>query len=262
MMIKNRKTKPQAAVRLIIFDRLGCEIYFFIGTEWGYDLYPERRRGERPSALQNLMQGKGRENIDKIRCERNVYKCIKTSPLVRLMMGALKSSGCAVDIRRHIACEECSYTVSGGYDPVYNQIVICHNTATSKGLVQGVLTHEMIHMFDYCRNKLDFKNVDHLACTEIRAANLTHCSFMSAWLQGDASIFNFKEAHKTCVKNKAMGSVLAVRDITKEKASEAIERVFSKCYADLEPIGRRIKRNSTDMFRAEAEGYLYGYDTD
>lgn len=63
-------------------------------------------------------------------------------------------------------------------------------------MVQGVLTHEMIHMFDYCRNELDFKNMEHLACTEIRAANLTHCSFVSAWSQGDASWTKIKKAHE------------------------------------------------------------------
>lgn len=66
-------------------------------------------------------------------------------------------------------------------------------------MVQGVLAHEMIHMFDYCRNELDFKNMEHLACTEIRAANLTHCSFTSAWSQGDASWFKVKQAHQVCV---------------------------------------------------------------
>jgi len=50
-------------------------------------------------------------------------------------------------------------------------------------MVQGVLTHEMIHMFDACRHEMDFKDMHHLACTEIRAANLTHCSFMSAMAQ-------------------------------------------------------------------------------
>lgn len=76
------------------------------------------------------------------------------------------------------------------------QIVVCQNVSTRKGMVQGVLTHEMIHMFDYCRNELDFRNMEHLACTEIRAANLTHCSFTSAWSQGDASLSKIKEAHQ------------------------------------------------------------------
>lgn len=230
------------------------------GKEWGYDLYPERRGPRNEASFSNLIKGRGRENIDKIKCERNVYKCIRNSPLVKLMLGALKGSGCAIDIRRHIACEECSPTVSGGYDPVLNQVVVCQNIATSEGLIQGVLTHEMIHMFDYCRNKLDFKNIDHLACTEIRAANLTHCSFISAFLQGDTSIFNIKESHQDCVKTKALQSVLAVRNVTKLEAIDAVERVFPMCYADLEPIGRRIRRNSEDMYRAYQEGPLYGYE--
>lgn len=228
-----------------------------VGPEWGYDLYPQRRK-PKATGLSNLV--KGRENIDQLRCERNVYKCIKRSPLVKLMMGALRRSGCPVDIRRHIACEECSPTVSGGYDPGLNQIVVCQNVATSEGLIQGVLTHEMIHMFDYCTNDLDFKNVDHLACTEIRAANLTHCSFVSALLQGDISLFNIKESHQLCVKNKALQSILAVRKVSKLDAIDAVERVFPKCYSDLEPIGRRLRRGSDDMHKAYAESIYYGYD--
>lgn len=64
------------------------------GKQWGYDLYPERR-GEKykPSWGRVLLGMEGTENLDKIKCERNVYKCVKNSPMVKLMMGALKSSG-------------------------------------------------------------------------------------------------------------------------------------------------------------------------
>nr|CAI5840328.1 unnamed protein product [Callosobruchus analis] len=235
-------------------------------SQWGYDLYPDRRgassKSEKPSrSVLDYITGKGRDNLDKIRCERNVYKCVKESPLVKLMMGALKASGCGIDIRRHIACEECASNVSGGYDPIMNQVIVCHNTVKSEGMVQGVLTHELIHMFDYCQNHLDFKNLEHLACTEIRAANLGHCSFMSAWINGDASIFNIKEMHQNCVKSKALSSVMAARSgVSKTEAINAIEKVFPKCYADLEPIGRRLRRNSYDMYKAYEEGYYYGYD--
>lgn len=229
--------------------------------KWGYDLYPERKGGKyKPSWRNIFFNSEGTEDIDKIKCERNVYKCVKNSPVVKLMMGALKSSGCAIDIRRHIACEYCDGKVSGGYDPLMNQIVVCQNKARSEGIVQGILTHEMVHMFDYCNNKLDFKNIDHLACTEIRAANLTHCSFLSAITQGDATFLHVKKRHEHCVKTKALYSVLAVRDVTKEQAIDAIERVFPRCYNDLEPVGRRIRRKSGDMQKAYYEGTLYGYD--
>jgi mitochondrial inner membrane protease ATP23 len=206
------------------------------------------------------MGREGTENIDKLKCEQNVFKCIKNSPLVKLMMGALKSSGCEIDIRRHISCEMCHESVSGGYDPVLNQVVVCQNIAKSEGMVQGVLAHEFIHMFDYCRNDLDFKNIEHLACTEIRAANLTHCSFLSAVSQGDSSFFNIKGTHQNCVKSKALASVLAVRKVTPNEAIDAIERVFPRCYNDLEPIGRRLRRNSNDMHKAYMEAPIYGYD--
>lgn len=52
---------------------------------------------------------------------------------------------------------------------------------------------------------------------------------------------------------------MAARRVTIDEAISAIERVFPKCYADLEPIGRRIKRNSDDDFRAYREARLYGY---
>lgn len=63
-----------------------------------------------------------------------------------------------------------------------------------------------------------------------------------------------------CVKSKAVYSVLSVRrDITKDQAIEIVERVFPKCYADLEPIGRRVRSGSADPERAYAEAKNYGY---
>ncbi|XP_043282279.1 mitochondrial inner membrane protease ATP23 homolog isoform X2 [Venturia canescens] len=229
--------------------------------KWGYDLYPERR-GERHRTnwVRAFFMLEGRDAMQKVRCEKNVYECVRSSPLVKLMMGALKSSGCEINIRRHIVCEFCSESVSGGYDPELNQIVVCQNTSKSKGIVQGVLTHEMIHMFDFCRYNLDFKNIDHLACTEIRAANLTHCSFLSAVTRGDAAFWNIKGRQQECVKNKAVHSVMSVRNITYEQAREAVDRTFPKCYPDMEPIGRRLRPRSTDVYKAYYEAPLYGYD--
>lgn len=63
------------------------------GKKWGYDLYPERRGTFQRSFMGTLATLEGRETADKIKCERNVYNCVMRSPLVKLMMGALKSSG-------------------------------------------------------------------------------------------------------------------------------------------------------------------------
>ena len=77
----------------------------------------------------------------------------------------LKSSD--LDYRRHFSCEPCVGKVTGGYDVYYNQIVVCSNKYMSKGQFMGTIGHEMIHMFDACRAKLDFTNPEHVACTEV-----------------------------------------------------------------------------------------------
>nr|XP_042907917.1 mitochondrial inner membrane protease ATP23 homolog [Parasteatoda tepidariorum] len=117
----------------------------------------------------------------------------------------------------------------------------------------------MVHMFDFCRANIDFRNVDHLLCTEIRAANLMHCSFLSAMTMGAASLIRIRKQHQECVKKKALASVAAVRDLTPEEAQAALDRVFTKCYNDLEPLGRRLRRNSRDIEKVYRERYLYGY---
>lgn len=225
------------------------------------DLYPERRGDSfQRSWLKTLFGLEGKEEIAKMKCERNVYWCLRNNPLVKVLLGALEKSGCEFDYRRHVSCEICDSTVSGGYDPELNQVIICQNVAKRRVTVQGVMIHEMIHMFDYCVNDLDLQNVRHLACSEIRAANLAHCSFLSAWYYGNASPFNFKQRHRECVRRKALGSVLAMKNMTEEEGLQVIDEVFPKCYEDLEPIGRRCRRKSPGMLHALAEAPLYGYD--
>lgn len=60
---------------------------------WGYDMYPERKGLFQPSLAKIVQMKQGREYYDKIKCEENVYHCIKKSPLVKLMTNALRSSG-------------------------------------------------------------------------------------------------------------------------------------------------------------------------
>ncbi|KAF8792632.1 mitochondrial inner membrane protease ATP23 homolog [Argiope bruennichi] len=231
-----------------------------LGDPAGIDFFPERR-GDKISRswFRVLFLGEGRDNLQKVKCERQIHNVVSESPLIKLMMDALKSAGCGIDLNRHISCEPCSKVVTGGYDAEMNQIVVCQNTATSKAAVHGALAHEMVHMFDFCRAHVDFTNVDHLLCTEIRAANLMHCSFLSAMVMGTASLIRIKKQHQECVKRKALASVVAVRDLTEEEAKAAMNRVFTKCYNDLEPLGRRLRRNSNDIARIYRERYLYGY---
>lgn len=49
-------------------------------ADWGYDLYPERRGQKAKSTWWDVaFRGEGRENVDKIKCERRVYSCTQKS---------------------------------------------------------------------------------------------------------------------------------------------------------------------------------------
>ncbi|CAM1323123.1 XRCC6BP1 (predicted) [Pycnogonum litorale] len=227
---------------------------------YGYHLYPERL-GENyePSFWRKAFLGEGRVAIDRSRCERTVHEVIEKSPLVKLMISAIEGSGCELNYGRHISCEICSTNVHGGYDPIMNQVIICQNTCKGRGLITSVLTHEFIHMFDYCRANMNFKNLDHLACTEVRASNITDCSFVNAWMYGLASPINVAKRHAECVKTRATESVISARNVSREEARAAVDKVFDRCYNDLSPIGRRLRRNSPDVDRAYSERHMYGY---
>ncbi|KAL5014119.1 hypothetical protein ScPMuIL_008389 [Solemya velum] len=225
--------------------------------DYGFFFYPERKTREVKSFWGNVLQGRGAG--DRIKCEANVNWCAQNHPMVKLMMRALKSHGCEVDFRRHISCENCKARVNGGFDPTTNQVVVCQNNSKKRSICCNVLAHELLHAFDFCRAKVDFTNLHHLACTEIRAANMMHCSFLAAWSSGDASLFNIKQRHEECVKNKAVMSVVMVRNVPMEKAREIVDNVFPKCYKDYEPVGRLPRKGSRDPERALLEGQMYGY---
>jgi len=227
-------------------------------NKYGYDLFPERLGDTKKTSWSDIFWSAG-PDADRKKCENRVWNVAKTSPMVKIMMSALESSGCPVDLSRHVACEVCDSSVTGGYDVQNNQIVICQNTCKSESLVNGVLTHEMIHMFDFCRHDLDFKNIEHLACTEVRAANLTHCSFITSLSHGASTVGHVAKSHEECVKVKAAWSVVAAHKVDIAEARKVVDRVFPQCNKDLEPIGRRVRRGSIDPVLAMYEKHHYGY---
>jgi inner membrane protease ATP23 len=226
--------------------------------DYGYDFYPERLGVKKEGGMWNRLS-QGRAAGRTLKCASNVNWCAENNPMVKLLIKALRSHGCTFDMQRHVSCEDCISRVNGGYDPFHNQVVICKNNSTSRDMCCAVLTHELIHMFDFCRAKVDFTNLEHLACTEIRAATMMHCSFMAAMSEGDASFLNYKQRHQECVKKKATMSVMLARNVDEQKARSVVDHVFTRCYADREPFGRIPRHGSRDPERMFAEGSLYGY---
>ena len=162
-------------------------------------------------------------------CEVNVMKVMQNSPRVKLLIQSLNRSGCPFIPHRHIACAPCDKAISGGYDDTHNQVIICANKCKTETKVEEILSHELIHMYDYCTSKVDLDRIDHLACSEIRAAALASC------VNYDWNFWSFEN----CVKTKAAQSVAVIKNCKLNEAKRQVEAVFHKCYGDLEPIGHR-----------------------
>ncbi|XP_010991614.1 mitochondrial inner membrane protease ATP23 homolog isoform X2 [Camelus dromedarius] len=177
------------------------------------------------------------------KCQLMLLKTLETNPYVKLLLDAMKYSGCAVNKERHFSCEDCNGNVSGGFDASVSQIVLCQNNIRNQAHMSRVVTHELVHAFDHCRAHVDwFTNVRHLACSEVRAANLSgDCSLVNEIFR---LRFGLKQHHQTCVRDRAILSILAVRNISKEVAQKAVDEVFESCFNDHEPFGR-IPHNKT-----------------
>ncbi|XP_038636899.1 mitochondrial inner membrane protease ATP23 homolog isoform X1 [Scyliorhinus canicula] len=211
--------------------------------DYGYSLFPEHQTGKPKRGL--LAESILTFNH---RCRVMLQVTLDTSPYAKLLVDAMKGSGCAVYKDRHFSCEDCDGTVSGGFDAEISQIVLCQNNIHQQQHMNRVVTHELIHTFDHCRAHVDwFRNIKHLACSEIRAANLSgECAFVN-----EVCRFNFglKQHHQKCVRERALRSILAVRNVNKETAEKAVDAVFNTCFNDHEPFGR-IPHNKKDAKQA------------
>lgn len=81
------------------------------------------------------------------------------------MLKNLEEVGCKVD-KKHFQCMPCDNTRSGGFSPEHG-ILLCQNRFFSKAHQEDTMVHEMIHMYDHCRFKVDWNNCKHHACSEV-----------------------------------------------------------------------------------------------
>ena len=92
----------------------------------------------------------------------------------------------------------------------------------------------MIHAYDDARVKIDYKSADHLACSEIRAVNLSNeCkSGAKKWW------FSPLPEYSSCVRDRARNNVMGSPHIkpTAKEAEEAVTRVWDICFNDYDPL--------------------------
>jgi inner membrane protease ATP23 len=115
------------------------------------------------------------------------------------------------------------------------EIFLCEQYMESELMTHKTMVHELIHAIDMCRTKMDpLHNCVHMACTEIRAENLSgECSFFKEFLR----MKSFAGHGQECVKRRAILSVRANPNCA-ARAEDYVDAAMYRCFQDVYPFDR------------------------
>jgi len=118
------------------------------------------------------------------KCLRMVDHARSSSPRVAQLLRRIEAAGCELGAGgAPVVCEDVfgAARVAGAYDHARRAIVMNPRTPEAflnQGEWTRAVAHELVHAFDSCRAAVDPRNCRHIACTEVRAANLSgDCDF-------------------------------------------------------------------------------------
>lgn len=186
------------------------------------------------------------------RCEQWKDDLLRTSPMVRFMVKHLalvscnpltpRAEGTSPSVPPKLLIASCPPDIAGGFSPSApaqppseSGILLCANRIFSKAHLEDTLAHEMIHWYDHCRFLVDWSNLRHHACSEIRAASLSgDCSFSR---EVNRRHFGMLKQHQACARRRAILSVRgnpACKD--EAMAEQAVNDVWESCFHDTRPF--------------------------
>jgi inner membrane protease ATP23 len=174
-------------------------------------------------------------------CQSMLAKAFESRRNVGHMVGAMARAGCAIDPVEFVQCRPCDADVHiggamYGADSGHMEIVMCEGKLRGQKHFNETLTHELIHAYDFCRAEVDETNCRHHACTEIRAANLSHdCSYANEVARGKG--YFLRDQHDKCVRRRAMLSVQANPNCSEAQCEQAVDEVWTRCISDVAPFG-------------------------
>ncbi|GBE77528.1 peptidase M76 family-domain-containing protein [Sparassis latifolia] len=200
----------------------------------------EFERWRRKFALMTGLGGSQEERLADLEehhhrtCEKWKRELMNYSPAVVFMLKHLRLSGCPVS-SENIVCTPCDYNRAGGFVPELGVIALCQGKFFSRNHMEDTMVHELVHMYDHCKFKVDWTNLRHHACSEIRANSLSgDCKFTRELRRGQLA---FSKQHQECVRRRAVLSVSANAACPDVAAAErAVNEVWDSCFNDTRPF--------------------------
>ncbi|TMW60423.1 hypothetical protein Poli38472_000465 [Pythium oligandrum] len=162
--------------------------------------------------------------------ETSLSKCSRVSFLVEMM----EKMGCKMPAG-FFSIVECEGQINGGFHLDEDNkpgVVLCQNHIADQEWMDRTVAHELIHAFDHCRAKLDWKSCEHHACSEVRAAALSgDCDWKNEFFRKN---FNIAKQHQICTRRRAKLSITNNEEC-KGKEDECLDKIFDSCYRDVAP---------------------------
>ncbi|ODV80191.1 mitochondrial inner membrane protease ATP23 [Suhomyces tanzawaensis NRRL Y-17324] len=164
---------------------------------------------------------------------------LQYSPSVNFMMDHIRklSNDPSAISKSNIICDVCDDMKGGGFHPEVG-ILLCSNWIRSKWQLEDILTHELVHAYDYLKFDVNLKDLKHHACTEIRASMLSGECRMFNEIQ-KTGLGNFGSKFQLCIRRRAVLSVSANPNCKdKEEAEKVVNSVWNSCFNDTRPFER------------------------
>lgn len=180
------------------------------------------------------------EAADCKRCNEYRDWCLTYSPTVIFMKKNIEALNGDVNSET-VKCRRCPAwkdehgewrRKSGGFSPEHG-ILICANELQDKKHMEDTLAHEMIHAWDHLRWKMNWMDLRHNACSEIRASNLSgECRWTNEFFKRHN--WTVTQQHQECVRRRAVMSMLT-RCKDSEQATKVVDEVWDSCFNDTRP---------------------------
>ena len=179
------------------------------------------------------------------KCRALTAHALRASPRVSVLLAKLGALGCRTRAESITVEDVFGAARVGGADDSSSGAVIMNPRVPPAALNQAdwtrAIAHELVHAYDDCRVRLEPDNCAHLACTEVRASNLSgECDFGAeagrAPLQ--LALGGLGGAQARCVRRRAELSVGAFPPCAREpgQAARVVEGVWGACYSDAAPF--------------------------
>ena len=156
------------------------------------------------------------------------------SPTVRFMIDEIAKVGGNINAN-NINCAKCDEQKSGGFHPELG-ILLCQNKVYSRTHCEDTMAHEMVHAYDHCRFEVNWEDLRHHACSEIRASALSgECRMLNEIVRHGH--LKFAKGHQECARRRAVLSVMGNPNCKdRETAQLVVDQVFDRCFSDTRPF--------------------------